>query len=110
MSVGGCVASLPLLPPPPPPALSHRPSLPPRQAPPRETPIKNRHVFVTGGSSGIGLALALAHRAASEGASCVSILARSADKLEEAKRAIQLASGVDVEVFPADLGERASMI
>ncbi|KAJ4823658.1 3-dehydrosphinganine reductase tsc10a [Turnera subulata] len=64
---------------------------------PVKIPIKNRHVFVIGGSSGISLALA--HRAASKGASCVSILARSADKLEEAKRAIQLASGVDVEVW-----------
>ncbi|KAJ4840856.1 3-dehydrosphinganine reductase tsc10a [Turnera subulata] len=75
---------------------------------PVKIPIENRHVFITGGSRGIGLALA--HRATSEGASRVSILACSADKLEEAKRAIQLASGVDVEVFPADLGERASMI
>ncbi|KAJ4825753.1 3-dehydrosphinganine reductase tsc10a [Turnera subulata] len=74
---------------------------------PVKIPIKNRHVFVTGGSSGIGLALA--HRAASEGASRVSILARSADKLEEAKRAIQLASGVDVEVFPADVRDYESV-
>ena len=67
---------------------------------PVKIPIKNRHVFITGGSSGIGLALA--HRAASEGAR-VSILARSPDKLEEAKRAIRLATGIDVAVFPADV-------
>lgn len=67
---------------------------------PVRIPIKNRHVFITGGSSGIGLALA--HRAASEGAS-VSILARSLDKLEAAKQEILLATGIDVAVFAADV-------
>ncbi|XP_062146107.1 3-dehydrosphinganine reductase TSC10A-like [Alnus glutinosa] len=62
--------------------------------------IKDRHVFITGGSSGIGLALA--HRAASEGAR-VSILARSIDKLEAAKEEILLATGIDVAVFVADV-------
>ena len=67
---------------------------------PVRIPIKNRHVFITGGSSGIGLALA--HRAASEGAR-VSILARSHDKLQDAKQEIRLATGVDVETFSADV-------
>ncbi|KAL6193932.1 hypothetical protein ACLB2K_035016 [Fragaria x ananassa] len=67
---------------------------------PATVPIKNRHVFITGGSSGIGLALA--HRAASEGAR-VSILARSLNKLEEAKNLIQLSTGIDVAVFAADV-------
>ncbi|CAH8256001.1 unnamed protein product [Arabidopsis lyrata] len=67
---------------------------------PIKIPIKSRHVFITGGSSGIGLALA--HRAAAEGAR-VSILARSAGKLEEAKKEIQLASGVEVATFSADV-------
>ncbi|KAM5569304.1 3-dehydrosphinganine reductase TSC10A [Rosa sericea] len=67
---------------------------------PATVPIKNRHVFITGGSSGIGLALA--HRAASEGAR-VSILARSLVKLEEAKNYIQLSTGIDVAVFAADV-------
>lgn len=67
---------------------------------PVQIPIKNRHVFITGGSSGIGLALA--HRAASEGAR-VSILARSPEKLEEAKTAVRLATGIDVAVFAADV-------
>ncbi|CAH9080595.1 unnamed protein product [Cuscuta europaea] len=62
--------------------------------------IKNRHVFITGGSSGIGLALA--HQAALEGAK-VSILARNAEKLEDAKREIRLATGCDVAVFSADV-------
>ncbi|XP_027363706.1 3-dehydrosphinganine reductase TSC10A isoform X1 [Abrus precatorius] len=67
---------------------------------PVKIPIKNRHVFITGGSSGIGLALA--HRAAAEGAR-VSILARSPNKLEEARNAIRLATGIDVAVFAADV-------
>ncbi|GAB4843443.1 3-dehydrosphinganine reductase tsc10a [Ancistrocladus abbreviatus] len=67
---------------------------------PVKIPIKNRHVFITGGSSGIGLALA--HRAAAEGAR-VSILARNAKKLEEAKEEIRLSTGIDVAVFSADV-------
>ncbi|CAE5966302.1 unnamed protein product [Arabidopsis arenosa] len=67
---------------------------------PIKIPIKSRHVFITGGSSGIGLALA--HRAAAEGAR-ISILARSAGKLEEAKKEIQLATGVVVATFSADV-------
>jgi 3-dehydrosphinganine reductase len=57
-------------------------------------------VFITGGSSGIGLALA--QQVASEGAR-VSILARNPEKLDEAKHAIQLATGIDVAVFSADV-------
>ncbi|KAK1563770.1 hypothetical protein Q3G72_032624 [Acer saccharum] len=67
---------------------------------PVKIPIKNRHVFITGGSSGIGLALA--HRAAQEGAR-VSILARSLQKLEEAKQSIHLATGIEVATFSADV-------
>ncbi|XP_021737279.1 3-dehydrosphinganine reductase TSC10A-like [Chenopodium quinoa] len=63
-------------------------------------PIKNRHVFITGGSSGIGLSLA--HHFASHGAR-VSILARDHRKLEAAKEAIQLSTGVDVSIFSADV-------
>lgn len=63
-------------------------------------PIKNRHVFITGGSSGIGLSLA--HSFASQGAR-VSILARDLRKLEDAKEAIRLSSGVDVSIFSADV-------
>ncbi|KAG9148535.1 hypothetical protein Leryth_022179 [Lithospermum erythrorhizon] len=69
---------------------------------PTQIPIKNRHVFITGGSSGIGLALA--HQAASQGAQ-VSILARSLTKLEEAKQSIKLATGIDVDIYSADVRE-----
>ncbi|XP_039051636.1 3-dehydrosphinganine reductase TSC10A-like [Hibiscus syriacus] len=67
---------------------------------PINIPIKNRHVFITGGSSGIGLALA--HLAASQGAR-VSLLARSLKRLEEAKESIRLSSGADVSIFSADV-------
>lgn len=67
---------------------------------PVRVPIKNRHVFITGGSSGIGLALA--HLCAHQGAD-VSLLARNAAKLEEAKESIKLATGRDVQVFSADV-------
>ncbi|KAB2084803.1 hypothetical protein ES319_A05G358300v1 [Gossypium barbadense] len=63
-------------------------------------PIKNRHVFITGGSSGIGLALA--QQAASQGAR-VSLLARSLNKLQEAKESIRRSSGLDVAIFSADV-------
>ncbi|KAF7130351.1 hypothetical protein RHSIM_Rhsim10G0177500 [Rhododendron simsii] len=43
----------------------------------------------------------MAHQVASQGAR-VSILARGRDKLEEAQRAIRLATGIDVSVFSAD--------
>ncbi|KAG9457958.1 hypothetical protein H6P81_002466 [Aristolochia fimbriata] len=69
---------------------------------PRSTkvPIKGRHVFITGGSSGIGLALAC--RAAAQGAR-VSILARSIEKLEEARKFIRLSTGVDVAIYSSDV-------
>lgn len=69
---------------------------------PKQTkiPIKNRHVFITGGSSGIGLALA--HQAASQGAQ-VSILARNPEKLEEARKSIRLSTGIEVATFSADV-------
>ncbi|KAI3677202.1 hypothetical protein L1987_86824 [Smallanthus sonchifolius] len=63
-------------------------------------PIKSRHVFITGGSSGIGLAVA--RQAAAEGAR-VTILARNLDKLEEAKTFIRLSTGIDVAIVSADV-------
>ncbi|KAK8552234.1 hypothetical protein V6N13_120646 [Hibiscus sabdariffa] len=62
--------------------------------------IKDRHVFITGGSMGIGLAIA--EQAASEGAR-ISLLARSLDQLEKAKQSIHQAYGVEVSIFSADV-------
>ncbi|KAL6548408.1 3-dehydrosphinganine reductase tsc10b [Orobanche gracilis] len=67
---------------------------------PVHIPIKNRHVFITGGSSGIGLALA--HLCARGGAD-VTVLARDPDKLEEAKQSIKLSTGRDVRIFSVDV-------
>ncbi|MCL7041022.1 hypothetical protein MKW94_009615 [Papaver nudicaule] len=63
-------------------------------------PIKNRHVFITGGSSGIGLSIA--HQATSEGAR-VTILARDPNKLQEARDSIRLSTGVNVNIAIADV-------
>ncbi|CAH1442093.1 unnamed protein product [Lactuca virosa] len=67
---------------------------------PIKIPIKSRHVLITGGSSGIGLALA--NQAAAEGAR-VTILARNLEKLEEAKASIRLSTGIDVAIVSADV-------
>ncbi|XP_042382152.1 3-dehydrosphinganine reductase TSC10A-like [Zingiber officinale] len=73
---------------------------------PVHVPIKGRHVFITGGSSGIGLALA--RQAAVEGAR-VSILARGAARLQEARDGIRLATGVEVATFSADVRDAAAV-
>ncbi|RZC80914.1 hypothetical protein C5167_043493 [Papaver somniferum] len=67
---------------------------------PIKIPVKNRHVFITGGSSGIGLSLA--HQAASEGAR-VTILARDPNKLEQARDSIHLSTGVNVNIAIVDV-------
>ena len=67
---------------------------------PVKVPIKGRHVLISGGSSGIGLALA--HMAAKEGAR-VSILARNASRLEEAKESVESSTGQEIRTFSADV-------
>lgn len=67
---------------------------------PAKIPIAGRHVFITGGSSGIGLALA--RQAAAAGAR-VSILARSTARLEEARDDIRRATGAEVAIYSADV-------
>jgi 3-dehydrosphinganine reductase len=71
-------------------------------------PLKGRHVFITGGSSGIGLAMATA--AAREGAR-VSILARNLARLEEARAAIHRDSGRNdvVGVHAADVRDAGAV-
>jgi 3-dehydrosphinganine reductase len=65
-----------------------------------------RHMLVTGGSSGIGLAMATA--AAREGAR-VSILARNAARFEDARAAIHAATGQDVGVLAADVRDAGAV-
>lgn len=67
---------------------------------PVRVPIKDRHVFISGGSSGIGLALA--HLCAHNGAN-VSILARDLIRLEDARQSIKQATGRDIKILSADV-------
>ncbi|XP_076949982.1 3-dehydrosphinganine reductase TSC10A-like [Bidens hawaiensis] len=62
--------------------------------------IKSRHVFITGGSRGIGLELA--RQAAAEGAR-VTILARNLERLKEAKDYIRVSTRIDVNIVSADV-------
>ncbi|XP_078440263.1 3-dehydrosphinganine reductase TSC10B-like isoform X2 [Wolffia australiana] len=73
---------------------------------PVKIPIKGRHVFITGGSSGIGLAVAML--SAREGAR-ISILARSLSKLQEARDLIRLHTGVEVAIFSCDVRDYAGV-
>jgi 3-dehydrosphinganine reductase len=68
--------------------------------------LTDRHVLITGGSSGIGLAMATA--AAREGAR-VSILARNAARFEDARAAIHAATGQDVGVLAADVRDAGAV-
>ncbi|CAA6659224.1 unnamed protein product [Spirodela intermedia] len=79
--------------------------IPPR---PASVPIKGRHVFVTGGSYGIGLAIA--KRAAAEGAAKVSLLARGLDKLEAAREEIlRDTSCREVAIFSVDVRDEGAV-
>lgn len=76
--------------------------------PPATVPIKGRHVFVTGGSCGIGLAIA--KRAAAEGAAKVSLLARGLAKLEAAREEIlRETSCTDVAIYSADVRDEGAV-
>ncbi|GAA4735911.1 SDR family oxidoreductase [Amnibacterium soli] len=67
--------------------------------------LEGRTAVVTGGSSGIGRAIAAA--LAGAGARTV-LVARDADRLEQAAAAMR-ADGGDVAVVPADLGDREAV-
>ena len=63
--------------------------------------LRGKLALVTGGSSGLGLASAL--ELALEGADVI-LFSRSRERLEEARRRIrEVASGVNVDVYPGDL-------
>lgn len=71
--------------------------------------LRDQHVVITGGSSGIGLALAL--RAAVAGAR-VSLIARGADRLTEAQATIRRAvpGGPPAFIYPADVSVQAEVL
>ena len=65
-----------------------------------------RAALVTGGSSGIGLAIA---RALGEDGYGITLSARRADKLEQAAAALA-ADGIDIEAVPANMAEEAEIV
>jgi NAD(P)-dependent dehydrogenase (short-subunit alcohol dehydrogenase family) len=65
-----------------------------------------RAALVTGGSSGIGLAIA---RALGEDGYGVTLSARRPDKLEAAAETLR-ADGVDVEAVPANMAEESDVV
>jgi len=65
-----------------------------------------RAALVTGGSSGIGLAIA---RALGEDGYGVTLSARRPDKLERAAAALE-ADGLDVQAVPANMAEEADIV
>lgn len=65
-----------------------------------------RAALVTGGSSGIGLAIA---RALGEDGYGVTLSARRPDKLEQAAAALA-ADGIDVEAVPANMAEESEIV
>ena len=65
-----------------------------------------RAALVTGGSSGIGLAIA---RALGEDGYGFTLSARRADKLEQAAAALA-ADGIDIEAVPANMAEEAEIV
>ena len=65
-----------------------------------------RAALVTGGSSGIGLAIA---RALGEDGYGITLSARRADKLEQAAAALA-ADGIDIEAVPANMAEEAEFV
>ncbi|CAH0480855.1 unnamed protein product [Peronospora belbahrii] len=71
--------------------------------------VEGKHVFITGGSSGLGLSLAKKY--AKQGAK-LSIIARGVDKLEEAKKEIEaIRKNTDTDVFiqSCDVADFASV-
>jgi NAD(P)-dependent dehydrogenase (short-subunit alcohol dehydrogenase family) len=70
--------------------------------------LRDQHVLITGGSSGIGLALA--RQVVAAGAR-VSLIARDPGKLAAAQAAIQAGNpGAVVGVYPADVARQAEVI
>ena len=72
----------------------------------RALSFRHRHVLITGGSRGLGLALA--RQLAREGAR-LTLLARTERDLEKARAALQTTYGVDVLALPCDVRSREAV-
>ncbi len=68
--------------------------------------MRGRAALITGGSSGIGLAIA---RALGEDGYGITLSARRPDKLERAAEELR-ADGIDVEAVPANMAEEADIV
>ena len=68
---------------------------------------RNKTVFITGGSSGIGFALAA--ELAEAGAKLV-LIARDRGKLEKAKeKLLELYNSADIRILPADISDKEKL-
>lgn len=67
--------------------------------------LKNRHIAIIGGSSGIGLRVA--ERAAEEGAKLI-LLGRNLPRLEEAQKQLQVL-GAEVDIMAVDAHDHAAL-
>ncbi len=72
-----------------------------------EQTLANRHILITGGGTGIGFACAT--RLRNDGA-VVTLMGRRRDKLEEAKAALEAASGPDVRIAAGDVANEDDVI
>ena len=74
---------------------------------PDHTRLANRHILITGGGTGIGFACAAHLR--NDGA-VVTLMGRRRNKLEEAKAALETASGPDVRIAAGDVANEDDVI
>ena len=72
-----------------------------------ERPLNDRHILITGGATGIGLACATRLRA--DGA-VVTLMGRRRDKLEESKAALEAAGGPEVRIAAGDVANEDDVV
>src|SRR5262245_35965324 len=72
-----------------------------------EPTLANRHILITGGATGIGLACATHLR--NDGA-VVTLMGRRQNKLDEAKAALQAAAGPEVRITAGDVATEDDVV
>lgn len=73
----------------------------------KKKPMTNKHVVITGGSSGLGIALA--QDSLNLGASHITLIARKMDQLEKAAKALKHNSNQQIHLFSADVTNYESL-